>query len=72
MQIPQERVQQLLEALYLDCQQGNMAQTWSLYHYAPAQERLSITYQENGETKTLILRVYEFCSNTLQALASNG
>lgn len=71
MQVPQEKMQQLLEALYLDCQAGNLAQTWSLYHYAPAQERLSITYQENGETRTLILRVYEFCSNTLQALASN-
>lgn len=69
-QIPPEQFQTLLNAMYQDCEEGNMAQTWSLYQFAPAQEQLSITYLSGSIQKTLVLRIYSFCDHTMQALTS--
>lgn len=69
LQIPKNQIQNLLQALKEDCDAGTMAQTWNLYDFAPAQERLSITYTTGETEQTLILRVYSFSQHTIQALA---
>lgn len=45
-----------------------MAQTWSLYSFAPAAEQLTITYDTGGGERQLTLRIYEFSAHTLQVL----
>lgn len=70
LHIPKEQVAPVLEALYQDCMDGNLAQTWTLYNFASAQERLSITCTENGVPRTLALRVYDFCEHTTKVLDS--
>lgn len=67
-QVPQAYVGQVLSALLLDCQEGHMAQTWSLYSFAPAAEQLTITYDTGGGERQLTLRIYEFSAHTLQVL----
>lgn len=66
--IPQAYVGQVLSALLLDCQEGHMAQTWSLYKFAPAAEQLTITYNTGNGEEQLALRIYEFSTHTLQIL----
>ena len=68
IRVPVHLIGPVLQAMYQDCSEGNLAQSWNLYQFAPAQERVSITCQENGVTKTLVLRVYDFCQHTLKLL----
>lgn len=66
--LPQDYVGQVLSALLLDCQEGHMAQTWSLYDFAPAAEQLTITYDTGSGPEKLVLRIYDFSTHTMQIL----
>ena len=69
LQIPASQFSTVLQALKSDCDAGTMAQTWNLYDFAPAQERLTITFTDGETEQTLSLRVYSFSEYTLEALA---
>lgn len=66
--IPQAYLGQVLSSLLMDCQEGHMAQTWSLYDFAPAAEQLTLTYDTGNGEEQLTLRIYEFSTHTLQIL----
>lgn len=66
---PKEGFEELLEALYKDCEAGRMAQNWSFH---PKEEYKSsvdiVTYDGNTRSDYISLIIYDSCTNTLEVL----
>ena len=60
---------ELLEAMYLDCQAGNMAQEWIFHSKEDSSYWVEIaTYQGKVQTNFLSLTIYDSCTNTVAVL----
>lgn len=68
--LPETAHGELLEALYRDCENGNMSQHWGFHQKEDAQYWVEIsTYNENKtQTNYLSLQIYDSCTNTIAVL----
>lgn len=70
---PKEALDELLEALYKDCEAGNMAQNWSFHQKEEYKTFVDlITYDGNTRTDYISLNIYDSCTNTLEVLEKYG
>lgn len=61
----------LIEAIYWDCQEGNMAQNWEFHQAEESEGSLTIRYYVNRyETEYVDIRIYTCCKNTIDYLKS--
>ncbi len=66
---PTHAYDELLEAMYLDCQAGNMAQEWIFHSKEEHAGWVEIsTYEGKTQTNFLSLNIYKSCVNTVSVL----
>ena len=63
--------QGLLDALYLDCQEGNIAQNWEFHQNEESEGNIIISYETSRyETEYLEITVFTSCKHTISYLKS--
>ena len=68
--LPAEAREELLEALYRDCENGNMSQHWGFHQKEDAQYWVEISFydKENKRTAFIHLQIYDSCTNAIAVL----
>ena len=63
--------QGLLEAIYLDCQEGNMAQNWEFHQNEESEGSIALCYEVSRYVaEYLDITVFQSCENTVNYLKS--
>ena len=62
--------QGLIEAIYADCEAGNMAQLWDFHPYGESVGGLTIAYYDGFNIEYMDITVYADCENTVKFLKS--
>lgn len=72
--IPREAWDGLLDAMLKDCEEGNMAQSWSLHPDAEPEDHISLIYpaREYKGMYTLEILLFSDCQHTIDYLVSHG
>lgn len=72
--IPREAWDGLVDAMLKDCEEGNMAQSWSLHPDAELEDHISFIYpaREYKGMYTLEILLFSDCQHTIDYLVSHG